>query len=269
MDDLLADGNSVVMVDHDVAVLRHANHLIEIGPGSGADGGRVIAQGSVANVEANPASRIGPFLAGTAKVRVRTPVAPEHLFDEGAIALETDAIHTVHPLEARIPKGRLTCVTGVSGSGKTTLVLESLVAGLKASLAGTTLPGHALSVDAPGIARVDLVDATPIGVNVRSTVGTYSGVLDDLRRAFAALPDAKEQGLKAGRVLLQHRILALPHLRRHGANLPGRAVPPRRGHPLPRLPRQPLRAGGLRHPNGHRRRRRTVRQRRNGAQRGP
>ncbi len=187
MDDLLSDGNSVVMVDHDVAVLRHANHLIEIGPGSGAEGGRVIAQGSVAAVEANPESRIGPFLAGTAKVRVRTPVAPEHLFAEGAIRLQTGAIHTVQPLEARIPQGRLTCITGVSGSGKTTLVLESLVDGLKAQLAGRALP-----------ARVDLVDATPIGVNVRSTVATYSGVLDELRRAFAKLPEAKAAGLKAG-----------------------------------------------------------------------
>ena len=198
MDDLLSDGNSVVMVDHDVAVLRHANHLIEIGPGSGAEGGRVIAQGSVAAVEANPESRIGPFLADTAKVRVRTPVAPEHLFAEGAIRLQTGAIHTVQPLEARIPQERLTCITGVSGSGKTTLVLESLVDGLKAQLAGRALPGHVVEVDAPGIARVDLVDATPIGVNVRSTVATYSGVLDELRRAFAKLPEAKAAGLKAG-----------------------------------------------------------------------
>ncbi len=198
MDDLLADGNSVVMVDHDVAVLRHANHLIEIGPGSGADGGRIIAQGSVAAVEANPASRIGPFLAGTAKVRVRTPVAAPHLFDEGSIRLTMDGLHTVKPLEVAIPQGRLTCITGVSGSGKTTLVLESLVVALKATLAGRPLPGHVLDVEAPGIARVDLVDATPIGVNVRSTVGTYSGVLDDLRRAFAKLPEAQAAGLKAG-----------------------------------------------------------------------
>ena len=198
MDDLLSDGNSVVMVDHDVDVLRHANWLVEIGPGSGANGGRVIAQGPVAAIEENPASRIGPFLSGEAKVRVRTPVAAAHLFDEGAIRLETDVIHTVKPLEVAIPKGRLTCVTGVSGSGKTTMVLESLVEGLKSELAGKALPAHVRSVDAPGIDRVDLVDATPIGVNVRSTVATYSGVLDDLRREFAKLSDAKARGLKAG-----------------------------------------------------------------------
>ena len=198
MDDLLADGNSVVMVDHDVDVLRHANWLVEIGPGSGANGGRMIAQGTVADIETNPASRIGPFLSGEAKVRVRTPVAESHLFDEGTISLKTGAIHTVKPLEVAIPKGRLTCVTGVSGSGKTTMVLESLVEGLKCELAGKSLPAHVLSADAPDIRRVDLVDATPIGVNVRSTVATYSGVLDDLRREFAKLSNAKARGLKAG-----------------------------------------------------------------------
>ena len=198
VDDLLADGNSVVLVDHDVWVLRHADHLVEIGPGSGADGGRVIAQGSVEEVEKNPSSRIGPFLSRARRVRARSRAAAGEVFSAGALRLETDAIHTVRPLSVEVPRGRLTAVTGVSGSGKTTLVLESLIPGLRAAIAGERLPAHVRSADAAGLARVNLIDATPIGANVRSTVATYSGVLDDLRRAYAKLPEARERGLKAG-----------------------------------------------------------------------
>ena len=198
MDDLLADGNSVVMVDHDVRALRHADHLIELGPASGADGGRIIAQGGVDDVAADPASRIGPFLSGARKVRVRSRAGVGELFDRGAIHLETDAVHTVKPLAVDIPRGRLTVVTGVSGSGKTTLVLESLMPALAASAAGVAPPAPVRGIDAERIKRANLIDAKPIGVNVRSTVATYSGVLDDLRRAYAALPEAKARGLKAG-----------------------------------------------------------------------
>ena len=206
VDDLLDDGNSVVLVDHDVRVLRHADHLIEIGPGSGAAGGRVIAQGSVAEVEANPATRIGPFLTGSRRVRTRERASAGNMFACGEIRLATDAIHTVKPLEVRIPRGRLVAVTGVSGSGKTTLVLESLIPALRAQagqstpggMAHNAMPAHVKSVDAAGIKRANLIDATPIGANVRSTVATYSGVLDDLRRAYAKTPEARERGLKAG-----------------------------------------------------------------------
>ena len=198
MDDLLADGNSVVVVDHDVRALRHADHLIELGPASGADGGRIIAQGGVDDVAADPASRIGPFLSGARKVRVRSRAGVGELFDRGSIHLETDAVHTVKPLAVDIPRGRLTVVTGVSGSGKTTLVLESLMPALAASAAGEVPPAPVRGIEAEGIRRANLIDAKPIGVNVRSTVATYSGVLDDLRRAYAALPEAKARGLKAG-----------------------------------------------------------------------
>ena len=198
MCDLLADGNSVVMVDHDTHILAHADHLIEMGPGAGASGGRVIAEGPLTEVEANPASRIGSFLSGTESVRVRTRIGAGDVFAIGDIHLETEGLHTVKPLIVDIPRGRLTAVTGVSGSGKTTLVLESLVVALAASASGTEPPSHVKAIEADGIKRANLIDATPIGTNVRSTVATYANVHDELRRAYARTADAKAAGCKAG-----------------------------------------------------------------------
>ena len=198
VDDLVADGNSVVLVDHDVQVLSHADWIIEMGPGAGVDGGRVMAQGTVADLSCNSASQIAPYLNGTAKVQVREPVEQENLFALGRIHLSTAAIHTVRPLEVDIPRGRLTAVTGVSGSGKTTLILESLVPGLEAVINGQNLPKHVRSVEADGIQRVKLIDATPICINVRSTVATYANVHDELRKIYARTADARRLGFKAG-----------------------------------------------------------------------
>jgi excinuclease ABC subunit A len=195
---LLVDGNSVIVVDHDVQVLPEADHLIEIGPGSGGEGGTVIATGTASNLDRNPASLIGGFLTGRDRVHGRDRAKSGEMFDLGRIRLQTEPLHTVHDLQLDIPRRRLTAVTGVSGSGKTTLVLESLAPALRAHAAGTALPDHVRSVDPAGIERVGLIDASPIGVNVRSTVATYSGVLDDLRRAYAATADAERLGLNAG-----------------------------------------------------------------------
>ena len=198
MRDLVADGNSVVVVDNDTRVLAACDHLVEMGPVAGAGGGRVIAQGTVKDVAACPESRIAPFLHEDMHMYARNRVAASEMFDAGTIHLETGTLHTVHPLSVDIPRGRLVAVTGVSGSGKTTLVLETLVPALKAAAAGEPLPSHVRAIDAEGIMRAELIDATPIGANVRSTVATYADVHDELRRAFARTDEAKVAGLKAG-----------------------------------------------------------------------
>ncbi len=197
MRDLIADGNSVILVDHDTQILSEADWFIELGPGAGASGGSVIAEGTIADLTANSRSQLGEFLAGKA-TRTRRAQRVQDVFSIGIIRLSTTQIHTVKPLEVAIPKGRLTVVTGVSGSGKTTLILESLVPGLSALTKGNKLPDHVLSVDADGIEHVKLIDATPVGINVRSTVATYANVHDELRKVFARTPEARRLGYKAG-----------------------------------------------------------------------
>ena len=197
MHDLVADGNSVILVDHDTQILKAADWIVEMGPEAGAKGGHVIAQGTIPEIEASNASQIGPFLAGRAETRMRSRAAKEALFENGTIHLSTARIHTVKPLEVDIPKGRLTVVTGVSGSGKTTMVLESLVPALNAKISGDALPAHIRAIEAEGIRHVKLIDATPIGINVRSTVGTYAGVHDELRKLWAKSPDARERRYSA------------------------------------------------------------------------
>ena len=197
MKDLIADGNSVILVDHDTQILKQADWIVEMGPEAGAKGGYIMAQGTVRDIEANRLSKIGGFLSGKTNTKVREAAEKEKLFEKGEICLSTLQIHTVKPLEVAIPKGRLTVVTGVSGSGKTTMVLESLIPALQAKIDGNPLPAHIKSISARGIGHIKLIDATPIGINIRSTVATYAGVHDELRKLFAKTEAAKAAGYKA------------------------------------------------------------------------
>ncbi len=196
MHDLVADGNSVLVVDHDIQILKESDWLIEMGPGAGAAGGRVIAEGTVSQISGNPGSVIAPFLKDNRSVRMKPGNAG--LFSEGCISMQTSQIHTVRPLDVKIPKGKMTVVTGVSGSGKTTMVLESLVPGLNALISGEKLPEHVVNIKADGIRHVKLIDASPIGINIRSTVATYANVHDELRKIYGKTKDAREKGYRAG-----------------------------------------------------------------------
>lgn len=197
MQDLIDDGNSVVFVDHDIQVLRAAEYLVEMGPGAGHDGGNIVASGSVEAIKNNRSSIIGPFLAGKERTIIRTRISEKHVFDNGCIHIQTDRVHTVQPLNVNIPCGCLIAVTGVSGSGKTTLILEELIPALEAQISGKSLPAYIKAVTNERIRKIHLIDASPIGINVRSTVATYTNILDDLRKIFASLPQSKEKGYKA------------------------------------------------------------------------
>lgn len=198
MHDLVADGNSVILVDHDTQILSESDWIIELGPESGANGGQVINEGTISETINNPQSKIGPFLSDKTDRIIRQRVQKSEMFDEGEIKLSTSKIHTVKPLEVRIPKGKLTVVTGVSGSGKTTLILESLIPALENKFSGKKLPEHVKDIQADGIKQIKLIDATPIGINVRSTVATYANIHDELRKVFAKTEDARELGYKSG-----------------------------------------------------------------------
>ncbi len=197
MDDLIADGNSIVLVDHDTQVLEKSDWIIEMGPEAGSKGGQVIAEGSVDDISHNALSKIGPFL-GKSQDRIRKVTHADEMFALGTIVMKTNQIHTVKPLHVRIPRGRLTVVTGVSGSGKTTMVLECLLPGIRAAANGQKLPDQVKGIEAAGIRQIKLIDATPIGINVRSTVATYADIHDELRKVYARTKDAKERSLKAG-----------------------------------------------------------------------
>ncbi len=197
MNDLKADGNTVVLVDHDTNALACADYMIELGRGAGADGGNIIAQGTVCELTRNKDSVIGPFLTERRSASGGS-CDKEELFRLGSIRMSTGPIHTVKPLDVAFPKGRLSVVTGVSGSGKTTMVLESLVPALEALTGGGRMPEHVASVSADGIRRVKLIDASPIGINIRSTVATYANVHDELRRVYARCEEAKSRGKRAG-----------------------------------------------------------------------
>ena len=209
--DLINDGNSVIVVDHDIEILKESDHIIEMGPKAGVDGGYVIAQGTISDIEKNKDSIIGGFLSGKEKVIVRSRSKKEDIFENGKIHLSTGCIHTVKPLEIDIPKGKLTVVAGVSGSGKTTMVLESLVPAIENMILEKKLPEHILNVEAKEIKQIKLIDATPIGINVRSTVATYANIHDELRKIYAKTKNAKELKYKAGDFSYNTGKLRCPH----------------------------------------------------------
>lgn len=185
---LVAQGNSLVVVDHNVDIVRAADHIIEIGPGSGDNGGQIIATGTPAQLAKNKNSLIGPYLNGTAELIAR-PIQP---VDPAKITIAVSEHYNLHDVKVDLPLNRLTAVTGFSGAGKTSLILDSLVPAIKAKAKGEGLPAQVSELDSP-LKDVISVDASPIGKTTRSTTATYTSIMDNLRKLFAKQPLAKER----------------------------------------------------------------------------
>src|ERR1700723_1112047 len=192
---LAGNGNSVVVVEHEREIIRSADWGIELGPAAGANGGTVIAQGTPAQLETDPDSIIGPFLAGAVAVSRDRRERPA---PDGQITIEIGDLYNLHDVTAAFPVGRLTALAGPSGAGKTALVLDSLIPAARARLAGTPLPGHVRRLDLAGLRQVVQVDASPIGQNARSTPATYCGAFDHIRRLFAESGYARRKRWKPG-----------------------------------------------------------------------
>ena len=192
---LTGNGNSVVVVEHERELIRAADWVIELGPGAGAQGGTVIAQGTPGQLETDPHSVLGPFLAGAAAVRRDRSVPPE---PGVRITIEIGDLYNLHDLTAGFPVRQLTALTGPSGAGKTALILDSLIPAARALLSGSAVPAHVRRLDLADIRQVVQVDASPIGQNARSTPATYSGAFDQIRRLFAESAYARRRRWKPG-----------------------------------------------------------------------
>jgi excinuclease ABC subunit A len=192
-------GNTVIVVEHDEAIMRQADQLIDMGPGAGKQGGQIVAQGSPAEVAGNSQSLTGQYLAGVKTVGV--PGHRRRAAKSRSITLEGASLNNLRDAELRVPLGLLVCVTGVSGSGKSSLINETFAPAVIRRLGGTApRPGDHKSLR--GVSQVDKViqiDQSPIGRSPRSNPATYAGIFDEIRKIFTGTREAKQLGFTASR----------------------------------------------------------------------
>ena len=187
-------GNTVLAVEHDEQILRAADHLVDMGPGSGARGGHILAQGSLQDIMANAESPTGTWFSGTRQM----PAPPRRAAPSGQLVLTHANRHNLNNITLRLPLGTLTCISGPSGSGKSTLVRDCLIPALKKDLSGKKGVPR-LVQGSERLSRLVVIDQSPIGKSPRSTPATATGLLNILRPLYAQLPLSKQRGYTAAR----------------------------------------------------------------------